>query len=273
MSASVIYVNLPSADLQRSRQFWTRLGFSFNEQFSDETAICLVLKEGAIYSMLINHERFFGFAKRPIASPQSTQVLLAIEVESRERVDQIVSTALANGGSRYSEAADHSWMYYDSFTDPDGHQWEVMFTDAAQLAAQASSPITIEATVEAPLATVWEAWTSPAHIVNWNFASHDWHCPAATNDLRVGGRFSSTMAARDGSMSFDFGGTYTALEPMKSFAYSMDDGRKVIVSFEDLGGSTHVISTFDPEEVNPREMQQEGWQSILNQFKSYTESL
>ncbi len=271
MSVSAIYVNLPASDLQQARKFWSRLGFSFNEQFSDEKAICLVLKENTIYAMLISHEQFYAFAQRPIASPQSTQVLLAIEVESRERVDEIVTAALAQGGSRYREAADHGWMYYDCFADPDGHQWEIMFTDVALLAAQSSAAITVEAIVEARVEAVWEKWTSPDHIVNWNFASDDWHCPAATNDLRAGGRFSSTMASRDGSMSFDFEGTYESVAPLSSIAYVMDDGRKVSISFEDLGNRTHVRETFDPEQMNPAELQQAGWQAILNQFKSYTE--
>ncbi len=133
MKAKSIYVNLPVRDLARTRAFWTRLGFSFNEQFSDDNALCLVLNEGSIYSMLISHEMFTTFTNRAIADGSTTQVLVAIEVESREQVDQIVSTALAHGGSRYRESADHGWMYYDTFADPDGHQWEVMYTDSSQI--------------------------------------------------------------------------------------------------------------------------------------------
>jgi predicted lactoylglutathione lyase len=128
-----IYVNLPVKDLAVTKAFWTKLGFSFNEQFSDDKAVCLVLNEGTMYSMLITHEFFSTFTNRSIADGTSTQVLIAIEVESRERVDEIVKAALANGGSRYRESADHGWMYYDSFADPDGHQWEVMYTDASKI--------------------------------------------------------------------------------------------------------------------------------------------
>lgn len=128
-----IYVNLPVKDLAVTKAFWTSLGFSFNDQFSDEKAVCLVLNEGSMYAMLITHEFFSTFTNRPIADGNSTQVLLAVEVESREKVDSILQAALANGGTRYRESADHGWMYYDSFADPDGHQWEVMYTDATQL--------------------------------------------------------------------------------------------------------------------------------------------
>lgn len=128
-----IYVNLPVKDLVRSREFWSALGFGFNEQFSDQKAICLVLSEGSMYAMLIMPEFFATFTNRPLADGSTTQVLMAIEVESREKVDEIMSVALANGGTRYRESGDHGWMYYDSFADPDGHQWEVMWTDLAQL--------------------------------------------------------------------------------------------------------------------------------------------
>ncbi len=133
MKVKSIYVNLPIKNLEKTREFWTKLGFSFNEQFSDEKALCLVLNEGLIYSMLISHEFFSTFTNRSIADVSTTQVLVAIEVESRELVDQLVKNALENGASRYKESADHGWMYYDSFADLDGHQWEIMFTDPSQL--------------------------------------------------------------------------------------------------------------------------------------------
>lgn len=133
MKATSIFVNLPVRDLEKARAFWNKLGFSFNEQYSDDKAAALVLNDGAIYSMLITHEMFSTFTNRPIADASTTQVLIAIEVESREAVDTLVKTALENGGSRYRDAADHGWMYYDSFADPDGHQWEVMFTDPSKI--------------------------------------------------------------------------------------------------------------------------------------------
>ncbi|WP_395805272.1 VOC family protein [Daejeonella sp.] len=133
MKIKSIYVNLPIKNLEKTREFWTKLGFSFNEQFSDEKALCLVLNEGLIYSMLISHEFFSTFTNRSIADTSTTQVLVAIEVKSRELVDQLVKNALENGASRYKESVDHGWMYYDSFADLDGHQWEIMFTDPSQI--------------------------------------------------------------------------------------------------------------------------------------------
>lgn len=133
MKIQSIFVNLPVKDLNRTRAFWTKLGFSFNEQFSDDKALCLILNDGLIYSMLITHELFSTFTNRPISDGTTAQVLTAIMVESKEEVDRIVKLALENGGTRYRESADHGWMYYDCFADLDGHQWEVMFADPNQI--------------------------------------------------------------------------------------------------------------------------------------------
>lgn len=133
MKAKSIFVNLPIKDLTRTRDFWTKLGFSFNEQFSDERALCLVFNDGLIYSMLITHEMFSSFTNRPIADGTTTEIIIAIEVDSREQVDKMVKLALENGASRYRESVDHTWMYYDSFADIDGHHWEIMFTDPNQI--------------------------------------------------------------------------------------------------------------------------------------------
>jgi uncharacterized protein len=132
MKVKSIFVNLPIKDLKKTREFWTKLGFSFNDQFSDDKALCLVLNDGLIYSMLITHDMFSTFTNRPIADHTTTQVLTCIEVDNREQVDNLVKLALENGGTRYRESADHGWMYYDSFADLDGHQWEVLFTDPNQ---------------------------------------------------------------------------------------------------------------------------------------------
>jgi predicted lactoylglutathione lyase len=128
-SLKAIYVNLPVRDLDKTRIFWTNLGFSFNEQFSNEQALCLEMKKDTIYAMLISHDLFKTFTHKPISDNSATQVLIAIEVETREKVDQLVSLAFENGATRYRDSADHGWMYYDSFADPDGHQWEVLFSD------------------------------------------------------------------------------------------------------------------------------------------------
>ncbi len=135
MKAKAIYINLPVKDLKQTRGFWTKLGFTFNEKFSDDKAICLVLNEGSMYAMLITPEFYQTLTNRPVADGSTTQVLLAIEMDSRDQVNTIVKTALENGASRYREAADHGWMYYDSFCDPDGHQWEILYTDETLLPA------------------------------------------------------------------------------------------------------------------------------------------
>ncbi len=132
--------------------------------------------------------------------------------------------------------------------------------------------ITVSVSVHAPIAKVWNCWTVPKHIVQWNAASDDWRCPASKNDVRVGGRFCATMAAKDGSASFDFEGTYTAVKKYELLAYTMADGRKVEVRFTSINGSTTVTETFDPESENPEEMQRQGWQAILDNFKRHTEA-
>lgn len=132
--------------------------------------------------------------------------------------------------------------------------------------------ITVRATVDAPVERVWTIWTEPDHIKQWNTASSDWHTTAAENDLRAGGKFSSRMEAKDGSIGFDFSGTYETVDPAERIAYVLGDGRKVEVTFSGNGRQTEVIETFDPENENPHEMQQAGWQAILDNFKRYAES-
>lgn len=140
------------------------------------------------------------------------------------------------------------------------------------LSPKASSPITVETTVHAPIETVWACWTEPEHIMQWNTASDDWHTPSATNDLREGGSFTARMEAKDGSVGFDFGGTYTKVLEHRQINYTMSDGRTVSIAFDSHGDHTHISETFDPESVNSRQMQQDGWQAILDNFKKYTES-
>jgi uncharacterized protein YndB with AHSA1/START domain len=135
------------------------------------------------------------------------------------------------------------------------------------------SIITVNILVNASLDNVWGSWTNPEHIMNWNFASDDWHAPAAINELVVGGKFVYTMAAKDGSFSFDFSGKFTELSPNKSISYLLDDGRKVDISFEPFDDQVMVIESFEAETENTEELQRLGWQAILNNFKKYTEQL
>lgn len=131
--------------------------------------------------------------------------------------------------------------------------------------------ITIQTIVNAPVAKVWDYWTKPEHITHWAFASDDWEAPRAENDLRVGGTFVTVMAAKDKSMSFDFGGTYTKVEGQTSIEYTMGDGRTVKTIFAAVPEGTHITETFDMESQNSEERQRSGWQAILDNFKKYVE--
>ena len=131
--------------------------------------------------------------------------------------------------------------------------------------------ITVNATIQAPITKVWEYWTNPEHVKNWNFAASDWHCPEATNNLEVGSEFHYTMSAKDNSFSFDFWGTYQEIIDQKYLSILIGDGRQMKVSFESTSEDTKVIEEFEPEKVNPEEMQRAGWQMILDNFKKYVE--
>ncbi|MEB8347384.1 SRPBCC domain-containing protein [Flavobacteriaceae bacterium KMM 6898] len=132
--------------------------------------------------------------------------------------------------------------------------------------------IRVSTTINGEVSKVWDYWTKPEHIVNWNFASNDWHCPAAENDPRTGGKFKYTMASKDGEMSFDFEGVYDEVIHEKKIAYSMADGRLVTVVFKKEIRKTKVTETFDAEDIHSEEMQRTGWQAILDNFKHYTET-
>lgn len=132
--------------------------------------------------------------------------------------------------------------------------------------------ITVETVINASINSVWKKWTNPDDIVKWNNASDDWHTTRAENDLKVGGKFLSRMEAKDGSMGFDFSGTYNTIKPNEIIEYTADDKRKVQVHFFDGDDKTTIIEVFEAENENPIEMQKLGWQSILNNFKKYTES-
>jgi uncharacterized protein YndB with AHSA1/START domain len=119
---------------------------------------------------------------------------------------------------------------------------------------------------------VWHCYTHPEHIVQWNKASEDWHTPHAETDLRVGGIFTQRMEARDGSMGFNFTGTYDVVKPFTELAYHMEDGRKVSIKFTETETGTHVQLAFDPEFENSFELQYAGWNAILESFRNYTES-
>ena len=136
----------------------------------------------------------------------------------------------------------------------------------------ANPVLSIQGTINAPVEKVWKLWTSPEHITKWNTASEDWHTTFAENDLRAGGKFLSRMEAKDGSFGFDFGGIYDEVKPNELIRYTLGDGRKVSVLFTANGNTTRIESSFEAEGTNPLEMQKNGWQAILDNFKKYAET-
>ena len=136
-----------------------------------------------------------------------------------------------------------------------------------------SSPITVAVEVKTPLAVSWECWTNPKHILGWYFASDDWHSTKAENNLIIGGSFLTRMGAKDGSFGFDFYGIYTRIIPLELIEFTLGDDRKVKIVFEATGGGTRVTEIFEAETTNSLELQQGGWQAILNNFKKHAEAL
>ena len=132
--------------------------------------------------------------------------------------------------------------------------------------------ITIETSVKAPIEKVWKYWNEPKHITQWCQASPEWNVPFSENNLKTNVRFKTTMAAKDGSMSFDFGGTYTNVQENKVIEYTIDDNRKVKITFAPQGNEVRIVESFEAEGTNPIEMQRGGWQAILDSFKNYTEA-
>ena len=131
--------------------------------------------------------------------------------------------------------------------------------------------ITVQAVIKARKEVVWEFYTTPEHITQWNNATDDWHTPSAENDLRPGGKFNYRMEARDGSLGFDYWGIYDVVKPYERLDFTLGDGRKVMVTFTEKDGVTSVVIEFEPEDTNPIEMQHDGWQAILDNFKKYVE--
>ncbi len=168
--------------------------------------------------------------------------------------------------------ADIDEDYFDYFNEA----WISALNALKKLCEENLEPfkaITVEVLVDASAQQAWIYWTMPEYITKWAFASEDWHCPKAINNLRVGGHYSTTMASKDGQMAFDFGGTYTVVEPTKRLINQLDDGRMVWVTFEVITPQqTLVVETFEAEDENTLELQRAGWQAILNNFKLAVEA-
>ena len=137
---------------------------------------------------------------------------------------------------------------------------------------QNKTVITVQNVIDAPVEKVWSYWTKPEHITKWCSPSDEWHTPTAQNDIRTGGKFNSRMEAKDGSMGFDFEGVYDEVRPNEYIEYTIADGRKVTIDFTSQGNSTKLVESFEAENMNSVEMQQGGWQAILDNFKKYTEA-
>lgn len=132
MKINQIFVNLPVKNIQKTKEFWTNLGFSVNEQISDERAVCIIMND-TISIMFLTEEFFETFSDRPVPKSDTTQVLVAIGLDSREEVDEVVNAAVANGATQHEEPQDHGWMYQNSFWDINGHGWNVIFADSSQI--------------------------------------------------------------------------------------------------------------------------------------------
>lgn len=131
--------------------------------------------------------------------------------------------------------------------------------------------IAIETAVDAPIERVWAAWVTPADIENWNFANEEWCCPKATIDFVVGGKFTYRMEAKDASMGFDFEGTFTSINPLIEIEYALADDRRVKIRFSQSASGVRVVETFDAEDEHSAELQRQGWQCILENFKRHVE--
>jgi uncharacterized protein YndB with AHSA1/START domain len=145
-------------------------------------------------------------------------------------------------------------------------------TFIVNMEATPDNTITIQTNVQADIEKTWNTWNTPEHIMQWNNAVPEWHTPRAENDLREDGQFNYRMEARDGSFGFDFSGTYDQVQPHQMISYTLDDGRKVKVTFSEKEGITDVTEVFEVEDQNSIELQRTGWQAILDNFKRYTES-
>lgn len=136
MEINQMYVNLPVKDIQKTKDFWSALGFKIDDQISDEKAACIILKENQMFAMFLREDFFQTFSSRPVPLGDTTQVLVAISLDSRDDVDNVVNAALQNGATQHEEPEDHGWMYQNSFWDINGHGWNVIFADISQFPAK-----------------------------------------------------------------------------------------------------------------------------------------
>jgi PhnB protein len=207
-------------------------------------------------------------------------------------VDEVFDRAIKAGATVLGNMEVRDQFHGDragTLTDPFGHKWSIMthiedvsfkemqkrtdalFSGNKVTPESAGSDITVHISIKAPVEKVWKLWIYPEHIKNWCYASDDWYVPDATNNLKTNGKFTTRMAAKDGSAGFDFEGIYTEIKEFKNIKYTISDGRSVAVAFNEKNGITEVTETFKAENINSDKAQQNGWQAILNNFKKYVE--
>lgn len=279
MATKELWLNLPVKDVAKAKVFFKALGFTLNTTHdnTNENA-CFIIGEKKIALMLFPEAVFESFTQHAIADTKTgSQILISIDAETRNEVDEMAKKATEAGADLFATPAEKDgWMYGCAFADLDGHRWNILHMDKSKLVKQSDTVnkdfIIINTTVNATAEKVWEYWTKPEHITNWNNASKEWHTTKAENDLRIGGNFSSRMEAKDGSTGFDFCGHYSHIKELEDIAYLLGDSRRVNIHFEKNSDGIKITQSFEPESENTGEMQQKGWQAILDNFKKYVEN-
>ena len=275
MNIRSVWLNLPVSDVIKSRKFFGAIGFTENPLHKNAKHLAsFLIGENNFVLMLFPNETFKNFTQHDIGdTKKSTEVLINIDAQSRKEVDEMAQRVLKAGGKIYAEPAEsQGWMYGFGFEDLDGHRWNMLYMDVSKMPHNQKPATTVATFVKAPVDKVWESFTSPEHIVHWNHASDDWECPHAENDLRIGGRFLSRMAAKDGTSAFDFSGMYFKVDKERELSYTLDDGRVVSVTLVENEGGVKLTVTFELEEENSEELQKKGWQAILDNFRKYAET-
>lgn len=299
---SLLFANTQYGNAKKALDFYTSV-FSkhqiFTTQFYDEKDTPPGQKPGAVkYAQFTLNDSLLSLMDGPGDHnfDFNEGISLVIHCDTQDEIDYYWAALISDNGSESM----CGWL-----KDPFGVSWQVvptilgdLMTDSAKapkvgaallkmrkldinhliIAANdhvndnPKTVITIKAEIDASIEKVWKSWTDPESIMQWNYAMPEWHCPAASHELKVGGNFSYTMAARDGSLSFDFQGTFDEIVEMSLIKYTIADGRKVTVKFESKGKLTLVTEDFEAENLHSEELQQAGWQAILDNFRKYVEN-